>query len=521
MANKVKQMLFNWRILLLIVVIMLSVYVISPHPDNSGVSIRSVALDSPAQIAGFVNPAEGTRQVELERILRINDEIIEDMQSYYENILLRNETEFLIETNRGVYTVLVDEPGVDIGLQVANAFRTNIQTGMDLQGGTRLLITPDEDITAEEYEDLRANLEQRLNPNGILDVRVTTIKDNAFAPIPSFISIEVAGISSDEIERIVLRQGNFEAKISNQTVYDGNGIANVLSGSQQAGIEECRPQEGQYTCRFTFPIVLTPQAARSMADATAQLDVIGSRVDGSLSEPIDLYLDGNLMDSLSIAASLQGRASTEISISGSGTGPTQAAARENALANMRDLQTILKTGSLPSQISIVKADTISPTLGLAFLQNALFVALLAAIVVSALVIARYRTIKYAIPMVIISLSEVIILLGLSVIINWNIDLASIAGIIIIIGSGFDHLIILTDETLKSRTDRQESWKRKFRKALFIILTAYFTTVAALLPLAYAGAGILRGFAFTTIAGLTIAILLTRPAYAKILEILAK
>ncbi|MFT4313185.1 MAG: hypothetical protein ACMXYA_02160, partial [Candidatus Woesearchaeota archaeon] len=515
----IKDIALNWRVLLLAFVIILSIYVISPHPGNEGVSIRSVALDSPAEMAGFLNPTERTRQVELERILEINNQPITDIQSYFEVIDSTVGT-LTIRTNQGMYTI-ENATGEDIGLQVANAFRTNIQTGMDLQGGTRLLIVPDEEITAEQFEDLRDNLERRLNPNGILDVRVTTIRETAFAQTPSFISIEVAGISSDEIERIVLRQGNFEARILNQTVYDGSGIAVVHSGSRQAGIERCDRRDGEVVCRFTFPITLTTQAAQSMAAATSQLDIIGSRVDGSLSEPIELYLDGHLMDSLSIAASLHGRATTDISISGSGTGPSEAAARENALANMRDLQTILKTGSLPSQISIVKSDTISPTLGTVFLQNAIFIGFLAAIVVSLLVILRYRTIAYAIPMIIISLSEVVILLGLSVIINWNIDLASIAGIIIILGSGFDHLIILTDETLQSRLDKQESWKRKFRKALFIILTAYFTTVAALLPLGWAGAGILRGFAFTTIAGLTIAILLTRPTYAKILEILSK
>ncbi len=520
MANKVMGILLNWRIIMLIIIIILSIYVINPHLGNEGVSIRSVGIDSPAQLAGFENPPEHTRQVELERVLEINSNPITDIQSYFQ-ALNKNTSNLFIVTDRAQYTISNHTPGNDIGLQVANTYKTNIQTGMDLQGGTRLLIVPDEEITLEEYDDLRDNLEQRLNPQGILDVRVTTIRESAFASLPSFISIEVAGISGDEIERIVLRQGNFEAKIANETVYDGNGIANVLSGSQQAGIERCTPQDGQYMCQFTFPIVLAPQAAQSMAEATDKLEIIGSRVDGSLSQPIELYLDGNLMDSLSIAASLKGQASTEISISGSGSGPTQAVARENALADMRDLQTILKTGSLPSQISIVKSDTISPTLGNAFLQNALFIGLLAAIVVSTLVIVRYRTIKFAIPMVIVSLSEVLILLGLSVIINWNIDLASIAGIIIILGSGLDHLIILTDETLAAKLEKQESWKRKFRKALFIILTAYFTTVAALLPLGWAGAGILRGFAFTTIAGLTIAILLTRPAYAKILEILAK
>ena len=51
--------------------------------------------------------------------------------------------------------------------------------------------------------------------------------------------------------------------------------------------------------------------------------------------------------------------------------------------------------------------------------------------------------------------------------------------------------------------------------------AYFTTVVAMLPLLAAGAGLLRGFAIVTIAGVTFGVFITRPAYAKIVETLLK
>jgi len=43
----------------------------------------------------------------------------------------------------------------------------------------------------------------------------------------------------------------------------------------------------------------------------------------------------------------------------------------------------------------------------------------------------------------------------------------------------------------------------------------------MLPLWWMGAGLIRGFALTTIAGVTIGVLITRPAYAKIIEILMR
>ena len=60
-----------------------------------------------------------------------------------------------------------------------------------------------------------------------------------------------------------------------------------------------------------------------------------------------------------------------------------------------------------------------------------------------------------------------------------------------------------------------------KMAFFIIMGAYFTTVVAMLPLLFAGAGLLKGFALTTIAGVSIGVFITRPAYAAMVEKLLK
>ena len=58
---------------------------------------------------------------------------------------------------------------------------------------------------------------------------------------------------------------------------------------------------------------------------------------------------------------------------------------------------------------------------------------------------------------------------------------------------------------------------RIKRALFIIVGAFLTIVAAMLPLFGAGAGLLRGFALTTILGVSVGILITRPAFAEILK----
>ena len=58
-------------------------------------------------------------------------------------------------------------------------------------------------------------------------------------------------------------------------------------------------------------------------------------------------------------------------------------------------------------------------------------------------------------------------------------------------------------------------------AFFIIFGAAATTIAAMVPLMSIGVGFIRGFAITTIVGVLVGILITRPAYARIVEIVTK
>tara|TARA_Y100000310_G_C20137925_1_gene558918 strand:- start:8 stop:583 length:576 start_codon:yes stop_codon:yes gene_type:complete len=188
---------------------------------------------------------------------------------------------------------------------------------------------------------------------------------------------------------------------------------------------------------------------------------------------------------------------------------------------MNKLQTILLTGSFPFQLDIVRLDTISPTLGSSFVTNAIIVGLLAILAVAIVVFIRYKNIKIALPMIIASLSEVVIILGISALIKHNLDMAAIAAIIAAVGTGVDDQIVIIDEVLTKSESFLSSWKQRLKKAFFIIMAAYFTTFAAMLPLFRAGAGLIRGFALITIIGISIGVFITRPAFAAMIENLNK
>ena len=105
-------------------------------------------------------------------------------------------------------------------------------------------------------------------------------------------------------------------------------------------------------------------------------------------------------------------------------------------------------------------------------------------------------------------------MGIASLIEWNLDLPSIAGILATIGTGIDQQIIILDE---ARREMFLSLKQRLKRAFGIILGAYFTAVVSLLPLLWVGAGLLKGFAVTTIIGITTGVLITRPAFTDMIK----
>ena len=74
---------------------------------------------------------------------------------------------------------------------------------------------------------------------------------------------------------------------------------------------------------------------------------------------------------------------------------------------------------------------------------------------------------------------------------------------------------------ESKQSTEISLKQRLKRAFAIILGAYFTSLVALLPLLWAGAGLLKGFAVTTLIGITLGVLITRPAFSDIVKLIGE
>lgn len=504
-----------------IVILILSLSYLVYASLETGAVIKSVDKNSTAFDAGLRSGMV---------ITSVNGEPIESVDAYTKVISdilpSKEEKKIIISTKSEEIIVLTNET---LKITVADIKPTTIKTGLDLSGGARALISPERALSSEEMADLIAVTSNRLNVFGLSDTTVRGVTD---LEGNNFMLVEVAGVTPSDLKELVAKQGKFEARIGNGT--EESNVSNsssstpgtlVFSGGEGDISDVCRnraecsgvvgcfeAQGGGYACNFRFTIYLTEEAAKKHAEVTKDIPLDSSGK--YLADRLYLYVDDAEVDSLLIGADLKGQVTTQVSIQGSGTGATKEDAYNDAKNSMGKLQTILITGSLPYKLNLVKLDSISPMLGGEFTKNIILLALVVFAIVCALLFIKYRKIKITLAVILTVFSEAALTLAIAALIRWNLDAPSIAGIIAGMGTGVNDQIIIIDESVSKENI---GLKERIKRALFIIVGAFFTIVAAMLPLFWAGTGLLRGFALTTIIGVSVGILITRPAFADIIR----
>jgi len=513
MVSKGEKMRLTWKIWLFLIVFVLaliSLLGIPPTFLEKGVLIKSVELNSTAF-------DQGLRQNQI--ITSIDGTPINNMEDFTKLISSKfysGEKIKLIITTTNSEVILFSNHTPEI--TVSDIPKTNLKLGLDLVGGSRALVKANGlELTLKETQDLAEIIENRLNVYGLTDIKVIPVSDLSG---DNYIKIELAGATPKDIKELIGQQGKFEAKIGNQTVFIGGDkdITSVARGGQESGVYECNPiTSGGFYCNFRFSVFLSEEAAKRHANITNGIEVNSTSQGAYLAERLDLYVDDILVDSLLISESLKGSVTTQIAISGSGNGETKEEAIDNAESSMKKLQTILITGSLPYKLEISKLDTISPNLGSQFIKSIFLAGFTALFCVACVIFMKYKRIKPSLAILFVGTSEILITLGIAAFLEINLDLPAIAGVLAAIGTGVNDQIVILDETQREMLNT--TIKERIKRAFQIIMGAYFTLVVAMIPLYFAGAGLLKGFALTTIIGLTLGVTITRPAFTDMVKLI--
>jgi preprotein translocase subunit SecD len=593
-----EMMLRHWRLLLLMIMVCASLFAIFLKPQYTGVQIAYVHSES---------PAKGVLQTGA-IISEVNEKVIHNTDEW--NNFFKNYTgEVKIKSGGKDYKFFVNETG--IGIEVVNLDRLNLDFGLDIKGGTRIVLKPKGNVTSQTMEQILGTLQTRANIYGLQEIRFFSVRGMEG---DYYVQIEATGLGREIVDTLLSKQGNFEAKIikpvylrdgkgifdlgenkyeveyagentiklSNMSLkindtfvidditfefvnitqtgdliflgkaYEGSDIELVYTDAQHSGII---PQRNYF--EFYFGVLVSEKGAQRFAKITSgipsQLD-LDSGESYLKDSRIILYLDGQPVSDLRIASSLGGKAYTTPQITGGRE------TREEALEEKLRLQTILRSGALPVSLETVSVGVITPTLGEGFILSAIIAGGIAAIIVALIIFLRYRKLSVALPMILIGFSEVVIILGIAAnhdwfiwcsalvlnfillilvwwkkyetdftswigallipllgLLTWSIDLPVIGGIIATLGVGVDSMIIIADQTGKKEEKMIYSIREKIKAAFFIIFGSASTTISAMVPLMVLGIGFVRGFAITTIIGVLVGILITRPAYAEIVQ----
>jgi len=207
----------------------------------------------------------------------------------------------------------------------------------------------------------------------------------------------------------------------------------------------------------------------------------------------------------------QGAPSRLVSVSGSTT--DSSAAYDEA----KNIKSILSGGRLPVNAILGSTISIPAPLGKQFLDMSVIGGLVAIALIVLFVTFRYRSPKLFIPIIVITSAEIIILIALLGGFG-TIDFSAMAGIIAALGTSIDAQIIITDELLKKKgVMTKEEMQQCINRAFFIIARNVATAVVAMLPLFFSGIVEVIGFATSTIFGALLGLIISRPAYAAIVE----
>lgn len=404
----------------------------------------------------FVNESAYCQNVKIgDKITQVGEKIINSLDDF--RFVLENvkKGEFVPIVSNGQPASCVAIEDKNLGFSLREQKTKVLNFGIDIEGGTRVLLRIISDTTRTQTQEVAKILTERLNAYGLSDVKVLPVSED-------LIQIEAAGLTEDDIRNFLVKQGYFEGKvvdtlslnngrgvivfngteipfeISNETISILNQTLNISEGFYIKGIKyeilnksedsiiiaanvfTAKDIENIFTdvqrnyitkygdgYRFVFTIQISKEGAERFALVTKGQPTYYSAGQLYIRPKLVLYLDKKPITELNIVSSIAGELVTTPSIEG-----WRKTLEEASLEKLR-LQSILKSGSLPVEIKIERIETITQTEGKKLFESTTYI--LAANLVAVLILSmlRYRNIKISLYMLMIAVSELILILGIA------------------------------------------------------------------------------------------------------------
>jgi preprotein translocase subunit SecD len=282
---------------------------------------------------------------------------------------------------------------------------------------------------------------------------------------------------------VTCSQDHKEVYLLDKSIISGEQIKTADSGLDQ--------QRGEYVVTVQF----NDEASRIWADFTA----------ANVGTQTAFVLDSQVVSAPEIQEAIPG-------------GRTQITGRFTA-DSARELANVLKYGSLPLSFESSEAETVSATLGLTSLRAGMIAGAIGLALVLLYSLLYYRVLGLLTALSLVASGAMVfaILVLLGRYINYTLDLAGIAGLIIGIGTTADSFVVfferIKDEIREGRSFRS-AVPRGWARARKTILSGNAVTFLAAAVLYFLAVGQVKGFAFTlgltTILDVVVVFLVTWP-----------
>ena len=400
-----------------------------------------------------------------------------------------------------------------------------VSMGLDIKGGIFVVLEADfsdirekmdSELTPEKKKEALSQVQRkivdRIDEFGVSDLSIRRVGDNRLV-------VQIPGLSSfDRIKDVIEKQGVLQFQLVDEEttqLLDWDSENKVLRNPEvipAGSILSYRKEKKSQTKRIEIvgPIALFEKVELSGEHLTSaskdfgemgglvvrfDLDREGSFIFSDLTgknrgKRLAIVLDGDVLSAPTI----------ESRISGSGVINGNYTHEEAA-----DLALVLKTGSLPTKISIITKNIVGPTMGWDLLNksfNALFIGLILVVI--------FMIIWYRFAGLVASLALAlngIMIFSILAAAKFTITLPGIAGLILTMGMAIDANVIIferiREEVRVAGTDFVDAIRSGYDKAFWSIWDANITTLIAAFILSQFGTGQIKGFAFSLFVGILV------------------
>jgi len=346
-----------------------------------------------------------------------------------------------------------------------------ISMGLDLKGGMYAeysgRLQDGSEPSDADIEGAIANLEELLYSKGYSEATVTKIGNTQ-------VRVEVPQIEdTSALMKLIGKSATLEFKDADGTV--------LITGEEH--LKDCfaSMSDSEYVIKLEF----NDAGAQAFADAT----------EANLNKTIDIYIDGEKVMSPTVNSVISdGNAIIE----GNYTYDT---------AN--DMAVRLKAGISSVKLSLLRSETISPTLGDEALSKAILAAIIGVAFIMVFMMLIYRGLGLASTLALTCYIE--LLLFFLAVVPWvQLTLTGIAGVILSIGMAVDGNVVIFEQIKEERLIGNRlvpsAIKTGFSKTLVTILDANVTTILGAIVMLIVGSSAIKSFALTLLIGIILSLI---------------